>query len=159
MLKSFMPDEFQHFLDAQEAVFDQVIQELSAGRKESHWMWFIFPQIQGLGHSPMARKFALDSLEQAKRYAEHPACDQRLRQCTKLVTQIQGRTVSEIFGFPDDLKFHASMTLFSLAVPEDPVFKLALEKYFNGEADQRTMELLEFAKRPVASPPKQDTPV
>ena len=135
-------DEFKHFLEAQDPVFDDVVEELSQGQKRSHWMWFIFPQLLGLGRSEMARRFAIESLEQARDYAADPALGRRLRQCTQIVTQVQGRRVSEIFGFPDDLKFHSSMTLFALAVPEDPVFKSALEKYFGGEKDQKTIELL-----------------
>lgn len=143
-----MPDdEFKHFLQAQEPGFDQVVAELTEGQKQTHWMWFIFPQIQGLGHSPMARKFALESLEQTRRYAQHPKLGLRLRQCTRLVTQVQGRDVPEIFGYPDDLKFHSCMTLFALAVPDDPVFKLALEKYFAGSLDVKTVELLEGAEK------------
>lgn len=136
-----MPDEFKHFLDAQEPVYDRVVEELTQGEKRSHWMWFIFPQLAGLGHSQMAQRFAIQSLNQAQRYAQHPELGQSLRQCTQLVIE-QDRQVSEIFGYPDDLKFHSSMTLFTLAVPDDPIFKLALKKHFTGKSDLKTIELL-----------------
>lgn len=139
-------DEFKHFRQAQVRVYEDVVGELSAGQKRSHWMWFIFPQLQGLGRSEMARQFAIHSLDQARRYAADTELGQRLRQCTRLVTQIQGRPIPEIFGFPDDRKFHSCMTLFALAVPDDPLFKLALEKYFAGKMDEKTVELLGFAK-------------
>jgi uncharacterized protein (DUF1810 family) len=134
-------NEFKHFLEAQEPVYDQVIQELSAGEKRSHWMWFVFPQIKGLGFSPMAQRFAIQSLAQARRYAADPILGQRLLQCTQLVNQVQGRDISDIFAHPDDLKFHSSMTLFSLAVPDEPVFKAALGKYFGEARDAKTVEL------------------
>lgn len=135
-------DEFDHFLKAQAPVYDQVVKELSDGRKQTHWMWFIFPQLAGLGHSSMARQFALRSSQEAQRYGQHPELGQRLRQCTKLVVNTQDRTVSEIFGDPDDLKFHSCMTLFNLAMPNEPLFQLALEKYFDGEKDTGTVGLL-----------------
>jgi uncharacterized protein (DUF1810 family) len=134
--------EFRHFVEAQEPVFDRVVEELSNGEKRSHWMWFIFPQLTGLGRSEMAERFALQSLGQARRYAADSLLGPRLRQCTRLVTQVKGRGISQIFGFPDDLKFHSSMTLFALAAPDDPVFGLALEKYFNGKKDEKTIGLL-----------------
>jgi uncharacterized protein (DUF1810 family) len=140
-------DEFKHFLQAQEHIYDQVIQELSVGEKQSHWMWFIFPQLLGLGRSEMAQRFALQSLDQAVRYAADPVLGQRLRQCARLVAETQGRGISEIFGFPDDLKFHSSMTLFASAVPDDPIFRLALEKYFDGEMDVKTLAILEMQKK------------
>ena len=139
-------DEFEHFIVAQGPVYEEVVAELSAGQKRTHWMWFIFPQIQGLGQSSMARRFAIQSLEQARRYAQHPLLGPRLHQCTQLVTRVQGRQISDIFGFPDDLKFHSSMTLFALAVSDDPVFTLALEKHFGGKEDGRTIELLQGKK-------------
>ncbi len=135
-------DEFEHFLKAQAPVYDQVVAELSAGEKRSHWMWFIFPQFAGLGHSHMAQRFALHSLEQARRYAQHRELGHRLRQCTRLVIAIQDRNVSEIFWSPDNLKFHSCMTLFHLALPEEPLFQSALEKYFDGAKDAGTVVLL-----------------
>jgi uncharacterized protein (DUF1810 family) len=139
-------DEFDHFLKAQAPVYNAVVRELSSGRKKTHWMWFIFPQLSGLGYSSMAQRFALRSLEEARRYAQHPELGQRLRQCTTLVVQIQDRDISDIFGYPDHLKFHSCMTLFDLAVPDEPVFQLALGKFFDGERDGRTVELLGTGK-------------
>lgn len=136
------PDEFQHFIDAQEPVYESVVQELKRGEKRSHWMWFIFPQLAGLGHSFMAQRFALHSLEEARRYAAHAVLGNRLRECTRLVLEIQGRDISEIFGYPDDLKFHSSMTLFALALPKEPLFDSALTKYFGGKRDGTTIEIL-----------------
>jgi uncharacterized protein (DUF1810 family) len=138
-----MADEFQHFLDAQNQVFDQVVEELAQGEKRSHWMWFVFPQLSGLGHSHMAQKYALSNLDQAQRYAWHPELGNRLRQCTQVVIQVEGRGISEIFGYPDDLKFCSCMTLFSMAVPDEPLFEAALKKYFNGQKDARTLALLQ----------------
>jgi len=135
-------DEFDHFLAAQNPVYEQVIAELSRGRKQSHWMWFIFPQLLGLGRSDMARRYALQSLAQAARYAVHVQLGRRLRQCTQMVIQAQCRSISDIFDSPDDLKFHSCMTLFTLAVPDDPLFEGALIKYFADTKDARTVELL-----------------
>jgi len=135
-------NEFAHFLDAHAPVFERVLAELKRGEKRSHWMWYIFPQMKGLGSSFMAQRFAIQSLEQAKRYASHSVLGQRLRQCTLLANQIQDRGVSDIFGYPDDLKFHSCMTLFVLAVPEEPVFGSALEKFFDGQWDQQTLKIL-----------------
>lgn len=137
-----MSDEFAHFLEAQEPVFDQVTRELSVGEKRTHWMWFIFPQVIGLGRSHMARRYAIHSLEQGGRYGAHPLLGERLRRCTRLVWEVQNRDVSDIFGYPDDLKFHSSMTLFALAVPDEPLFAFALEKYFAGRRDVKTVEIL-----------------
>jgi uncharacterized protein (DUF1810 family) len=135
--------EFDHFVEAQNPVYDEVVEELTRGRKRSHWMWFIFPQIKGLGHSSTSQRFAIQSLEQARRYADHVLLGRRLRECTRLVLYVEGRSVSEIFGYPDDLKFHSSMTSFAKAVPEEPLFDAALEKYFVGKRDAKTLEILE----------------
>jgi uncharacterized protein (DUF1810 family) len=109
------PYSLQRFLDAQAPVYERVLGELRAGRKRSHWMWFVFPQIAGLGQSEMARRYAISSLAEAKTYREHPVLGARLRDCTALVNQVDGRSIDEIFGYPDDLKFHSSMTLFARA--------------------------------------------
>lgn len=137
-----MSDEFDHFLEAQQPVIDQVMRELAAGEKRSHWMWYIFPQVIGLGQSYLAQRYAIHSLEQARRYAAHPILNERLRQCTRLVWEVQNRNISDIFGYPDDLKFHSSMTLFASAVPDDPLFAFALDKYFAGRKDAKTLEIL-----------------
>ena len=105
-------------------------------------MWFIFPQIQGLGYSPIAQKFAISSLQEAKAYLDHPILGARLRECCRLVNQVEGRSIEEIFGYPDDLKFRSSMTLFANATSANQIFQDALEKYFNGESDPLTLERL-----------------
>ena len=132
----------RRFLDAQAPVYAQVCSELRAGRKRSHWMWFIFPQIQGLGYSPLARKFAIASLQEAKAYLDHPILGARLKELCRLVNRVEGRSIEEIFGYPDDLKFRSSMTLFAHAASDDQIFRDALEKYFNGEDDPATVERL-----------------
>jgi uncharacterized protein (DUF1810 family) len=132
----------QRFVDAQAGVFEQACSELRAGRKRSHWMWFIFPQIKGLGSSPMAMRFAISSLAEARAYLDHAVLGPRLRECCEIVVGMAGRSVDEIFGYPDDLKFHSSMTLFAQAAVENRVFLDALEKYFGGELDQATLERL-----------------
>ncbi len=118
------PYDLRRFVDAQNPVIEQVISELRDGQKRSHWMWFIFPQIQGLGYSPMARRFAISSLEEANAYLQHPVLGPRLVECTKLVNETQGLTIHHIFGSPDDLKFRSCMTLFSHATPANSVFHL-----------------------------------
>src|SRR6059058_6299598 len=109
------PFSLQRFVDAQEGVFAEVCAELAAGRKESHWMWFVFPQLQGLGSSATARRYALASVEEARAYLAHPVLGARLRECTRLVNGTEGRTIEEIFGYPDYLKFRSCMTLFERA--------------------------------------------
>ena len=139
-----MDDRFhlQRFVDAQQPVYETVLIELRAGRKRSHWMWFIFPQISGLGHSPTAQTFAVSSLAEAAAYLAHPTLGPRLRECSLLVANIEGRSVDEIFDSPDDLKFRSSMTLFAQAAPQEPIFAACLEKYFGGHFDPRTLARL-----------------
>jgi uncharacterized protein (DUF1810 family) len=134
--------ELQRFVDAQQPIYPQVVRELRAGQKRSHWMWFIFPQIRGLGYSAMSRKFALDSRDQATAYAQHSILGNRLIECTQLVLDIPDRTIRQIFGSPDDLKFRSCMTLFALATPQPQAFQQALDKYFGGQPDQRTLEIV-----------------
>lgn len=136
------PYNLKRFVDAQDPVFARVCSELRAGRKREHWMWFIFPQIQGLGYSPLAQKFAITSLEEARAYLDHPILGARLRECCRLVNLVEGRSIEEIFGYPDDLKFRSSMTLFAHATSDNQVFRDALEKYFSGEFDPLTLERL-----------------
>jgi uncharacterized protein (DUF1810 family) len=136
------PYDLQRFVDAQDPVYDKVRSELRDGRKNSHWMWFIFPQIDGLGSSPMTRKFAISSLAEATAYLEHPILGARLTECTKLVNLVEGRPIEQIFGYPDDLKFRSSMSLFAHATPDNRVFVDALRKYFGGEFDPATLERL-----------------
>ncbi len=130
------------FLTAQEPVYDEVLAELHAGRKSTHWIWFIFPQVTGLGHSAMAQQFAIASLDEAKAYLQHPVLGQRLRECTQLVLDVNGRRVDEIFPYPDNLKFRSCMTLFLTAATDNAIFKDALFKYFDGKPDQQTMNVL-----------------
>ncbi|HEY1947674.1 MAG TPA: DUF1810 domain-containing protein [Bryobacteraceae bacterium] len=132
----------QRFVDAQNPVFAQVCSELRAGQKTSHWMWFIFPQIAGLGSSSLARQYAISSLDEAKAYLNHPVLGPRIRECTRLVLSIEGRTTGEIFGTPDDLKFRSSLTLFAHAEPAEQVFQAALRKYFGGQGDSLTLARL-----------------
>ena len=134
--------ELQRFVDAQQPIYETVLSELRAGRKRSHWMWFIFPQISGLGHSSTAQTFAVSSLAEAAAYLAHPILGPRLRECAGLVTGIKGRSVDEIFDGPDDLKFHSSMTLFARAAPRERIFAACLEKYFGGQLDPRTLARL-----------------
>jgi uncharacterized protein (DUF1810 family) len=139
------PFQLQRFIDAQEPVFTRVCAELGAGCKENHWMWFIFPQLAGLGSSGTARHYAIGSLEEARAYLAHPLLGARLRECTQLVNDTEGRTIEEIFGYPDYLKFRSCMTLFASAAAEADaggVFRAALRKYFAGEEDPLTRRLL-----------------
>jgi uncharacterized protein (DUF1810 family) len=139
-----MPELFNldRFVQAQDQVMEQVRRELLEGRKRSHWMWFVFPQLTGLGHSSMARHYAIASLDQAEAYLRHPILGPRLIECSELVNRVKGRSINEIFGGLDDLKFHSSMTLFSLVQDTAPVFKAALAQYFGGAQDRLTMEKL-----------------
>jgi uncharacterized protein (DUF1810 family) len=136
------PLDLQRFVDAQAPVYERVRAELRNGRKQSHWMWFIFPQIAGLGHSAMAQRYAISALEEAKAYLAHPVLGPRLRECTRFVVQTDGRSAYEILGSPDDMKFHSCMTLFARAAPQEDVFMDALEKYFDGAEDQATVARL-----------------
>jgi uncharacterized protein (DUF1810 family) len=136
------PHDLQRFVDAQNPVFEQARAELREGQKRSHWMWFIFPQLRGLGQSPMAIAFAISSREEAEAYLRHPVLGPRLRECTRLVNFVQGRSIKEIFGYPDDLKFRSSMTLFASATSDNQVFQDALQKYFAGEGDRLTVAQL-----------------
>jgi uncharacterized protein (DUF1810 family) len=140
------PYNLQRFLSAQESTFDQVRAELQTGQKRSHWMWFIFPQIKGLGSSPTAQRFAISSLDEGAAYLEHQVLGRRLEACTALVLAVEGKSVHDIFGSPDDLKFHSSITLFAEVAEklgfQTPVFSEALSKYFNGERDQATLKQL-----------------
>ena len=134
--------DLQRFVKAQDSVYEQVISELRAGRKCSHWMWFIFPQISGLGHSDMAQRFAISSLEEAIAYLDHSVLGARLEECARLVNAVNGKPIEQIFGHPDDMKFHSSMTLFARASPANQVFSQALKKYFAGRLDASTLERL-----------------
>jgi uncharacterized protein (DUF1810 family) len=139
-----MTDRFnlQCFVEAQEPVYEQVRRELRAGRKESHWMWFVFPQIAGLGQSPMSRRFAISSLEEASAYLAHPVLGPRLKECATLALEVEDKSAPDIFGPVDAVKFRSSMTLFAKAAPGGSVFEQCLEKFFGGEADPATLKNL-----------------
>lgn len=134
--------DLQRFVDAQNPVFDQVCTELGQGQKRGHWMWFIFPQLAGLGHSDMAIRFAIASRQEAEAYLAHPILGPRLRQCAQLVLDVEGRTIQQILGYPDDLKFRSSMTLFAHSTADNRIFQDALEKYFGGKPDPLTLDRL-----------------
>ena len=140
------PYDLKRFVDAQHMVYANVVAELSRGEKRSHWMWFIFPQIAGLGFSSMAERYAIASPEEATAYLAHETLGQRLRECTRLVLAARGKTAHDIFGSPDDLKFRSSMTLFG-AVSDDPLFGEAIARYYGGEKDQATLGILARIKR------------
>ena len=123
------PYDLNRFIDAQPPVYETVVAELKSGRKRTHWMWFIFPQLAGLGRSPMAQRYAIASLAEAAAYLEHPVLGARLRECAQLVLEIENRTLHEIFGSPADLKFRSSMSLFAEAADDNAVFAAALRKY------------------------------
>ncbi len=140
-----MPDRFdlQRFVSAQQVVYEQARQELRDGLKQAHWMWFVFPQIQGLGFSAMSRRYAISSVAEAAAYLEHPVLGPRLRECTRLVLQTEGRSIHQIFGSPDDMKFRSCMTLFERADREPArLFHEALRRFFGGEPDPQTLARL-----------------
>jgi uncharacterized protein (DUF1810 family) len=136
------PHDLDRFVQAQAPVYPQVLAELRAGCKRSHWMWFVFPQLAGLGHSAMARRYAIASLPEAQSYLAHPVLGPRLRECSALVLAVPHGDVHRIFGVPDDLKFHSCMTLFHRAAPQEPVFGQCLAKYFGGRQDAMTLAAL-----------------
>jgi uncharacterized protein (DUF1810 family) len=136
------PFNLERFLGAQAAVYGNVLAELRSGQKRTHWMWFIFPQIEGLGGSPTSIHYAIKSMDEARAYLNHPVLGPRLRECAEVVRAVEGRTVSDIFGFPDDLKLRSSMTLFAAVAEPESVFGRVLEKYFQGRHDERTLQLL-----------------
>ena len=135
--------DLDRFLAAQDPVLEQVRAELKAGRKRSHWMWFIFPQLRGLGQSATARHYGLASLAEARSYLMHPILGRRLRDCTALVNAVQGRSAEEILGGVDAMKFRSCMTLFAAAEPGESAFRTALDRYYGGAEDPRTLELLQ----------------
>ncbi|HUN80041.1 MAG TPA: DUF1810 domain-containing protein [Phycisphaerae bacterium] len=130
------------FVEAQATVYETAVAELTAGRKRSHWIWFIFPQVAGLGHSAMSHKYAIASRSETKAFLEHPVLGARLRECTQLVLNVEGRRIEEIFPYPDDLKFGSSMTLFAACGKDSDRFQQAIDKYFGGRPDQQTLDIL-----------------
>jgi uncharacterized protein (DUF1810 family) len=134
--------DLRRFVDAQDPVYHRVLAELRAGVKQSHWMWFVFPQVAGLGRSATAEFYAIRSLDEAKAYLAHPLLGGRLKECTRAILDVTGKSARQILSTPDDLKFRSSMTLFAHAAPEEALFRDALAKYFDGEEDAMTIELL-----------------
>lgn len=137
------PFDLARFRSAQDPVFETALAELRAGRKRSHWMWFVFPQLRGLGRSPMAWRYGISSIEEARAYLADPVLAGRLHLATEAVLGLRGRSAHDVFGSPDDLKFRSSMTLFGAAAgAADPSFRQALDRYFDGRADENTLALL-----------------
>ncbi len=136
------PFNLQRFVDAQQLVYADACRELRAGQKQSHWMWFIFPQVAGLGYSRTAQRFAIGSLEEAAAYLAHPVLGHRLRECTRLALDVADGSAEQIFGWPDWMKFRSSMTLFAQAASENALFVAALDRFFDGEPDEVTLGLL-----------------
>ncbi|MBA4374388.1 MAG: DUF1810 domain-containing protein [Thermodesulfovibrio sp.] len=137
------PHELKRFLDAQEGVYERALAELKNGQKRTHWIWYVFPQIDGLGHSPTAKRYAIKSLDEARQYLDHPVLGKRLRECTEAVNALRGASVSEIFGYPDDMKFKSSMTLFENIAGPGSLFSAALDRYCHGARDVTTLRLLQ----------------
>ncbi|MCZ4222536.1 DUF1810 domain-containing protein [Pedobacter rhodius] len=135
-------NNFQHFLDAQNQMFSTALAEIKNGAKTSHWMWYIFPQLAGLGQSEISKNYSLRNLDEASNYLAHPVLNKHLIEISKALLDIRDKSANEILGTPDDLKLHSSMTLFSLTNNPHPVFKAVLDKYFNGQMDQSTLNLL-----------------
>ena len=136
------PYDLSRFLRAQEADYEQVVSEIRSGRKRSHWMWYVFPQIDGLGFSLLSKRYSIKSLEEARAYLAHPVLGPRLLECAEAVVSIEGRSATEVFGPPDDLKLRSCATLFACAAPPDSVFDRLLEKYYRGLRDDKTLQLL-----------------
>jgi uncharacterized protein (DUF1810 family) len=136
------PHDLRRFLEAQEGVYEHALAEVRAGEKRFHWMWFVLPQIDGLGMSSTARHFAIKSKKEASAYLDHPLLGMRLRECAEGALSVEGRTASQVFGHPDDLKLRSSMTLFAEVAGPGSVFERVLEKYFRGDRDERTLGIL-----------------
>lgn len=136
------PFDLNRFISAQEEVYERALAELRDGRKRSHWMWYIFPQIEGLGHSPTTRQYSIKSLEEARQYLAHPVLGKRLMECAEAVLAVQGLSAGDIFGHPDDWKLQSSMTLFELASGPKSIFAHILDKYFQGKRDLKTLQLV-----------------
>ena len=132
----------QRFVEAQDLVYETVCNELALGEKTSHWMWFIFPQLKGLGRSPIAKHYGIETADEALLFWQHPVLGKRLKECTQLVLAQPNTTAHDIFGSPDDLKFKSCMTLFAHIAPTEPCFKGALVRFFNGKPDENTLKLL-----------------
>ena len=144
------PFDLSRFVEAQEADYERVLAEIINGQKRTHWMWYIFPQIDGLAFSSMSRQYAIKSLEEARAYLKHPVLGTRLLECAEAVVAIEGRSIAEIFGSPDDLKLRSCATLFASVLPSDSVFERILEKYYHGERDDKTLLRLETLQEKAA---------
>jgi uncharacterized protein (DUF1810 family) len=136
------PFDLQRFVEAQARVYHTIVDELRGGRKRSHWIWFVFPQLSGLGSSPMAARYAISSLDEARAYLRHDVLGPRLHECAQLVNRVEGRSITQIFGSPDDLKVRSSMTLFARATDDNDDFVELLERYYGGQEDPLTMARL-----------------
>ena len=136
------PHDLNRFVLAQADDYERALAEIRAGRKRSHWMWYIFPQVDGLGFSSMSRRYAIKSLAEARAYLDHPVLGPRLVECTEAALGVEGRSAYEIFGSPDDMKLRSSATLFAAVAPPDSVFARLLDKFYEGERDARTLQLL-----------------
>ena len=139
------PFDLNRFVEAQEATYEQALAEIREGRKRSHWMWFIFPQFAGLGFSPTSQRYAIRSVAEAEAYLRHPILGRRLVECAEAVLAVEGKSATEIFGHPDDLKLRSSATLFASVASPGSVFHRILEKYFQGAADPQTLRLIDDA--------------
>ena len=140
------PFELSRFVKAQDRIYERVLRELKSGRKSTHWMWFVFPQIEGLGYSSTTQYYSIKSKEEARRYLDHPVLGKRLRECTETILALEDLSASSIFGYPDDLKLKSSMTLFASVAEGQSVFNRVLEKYYQGNPDERTVAILERLK-------------
>jgi uncharacterized protein (DUF1810 family) len=136
------PHNLRRFVDAQADNYEDAISEIRGGRKRTHWMWYVFPQIDGLGFSSTAKHFAIKSIDEARAYLEHPVLGARLRECAEAALRIEGKSAAEVFGSPDDLKLKSSATLFACVSPPGSVFEQLLAKFYQGSRDARTLELL-----------------
>ena len=145
MTGSSDPYGLQRFVEAQDPVIDEVKKELRSGRKRTHWMWFVFPQLEGLGSSQTSQRYAISSRAEAEAYLDHSILGSRLRECTEIVNGVEGRSANDIFGSPDDLKFRSSMTLFEAVATDPAPFGTALDLYYEGESDPKTLDLLDGA--------------
>jgi len=137
------PHDLQRFVEAQTPVYERALEELRAGHKQSHWMWFVFPQIAGLGNSAMAQRYAISGVDEARAYLEHPLLGPRLQACAQAMLLHRDRSARQILGSPDDLKLRSSMTLFAAVAPEQPLFQQVLDTFFEGEADSQTLSRLQ----------------
>ena len=136
------PYDLNRFIEAQEAVYERALSELQNGRKKTHWMWFIFPQIAGLGSSAMSHRYSIRSVDEARAYMDHPLLGARLRECGNAILQVEDRSATEILGSPDDMKLKSCATLFEAVSPRESVFAQILDKYYQGERDSRTLDLI-----------------